>query len=58
MTEAAGVARVVLPVGVNAVESVNFADETLDTWNLPLSINLTGALLGLQTMLPLLRKGW
>jgi 3alpha(or 20beta)-hydroxysteroid dehydrogenase len=57
MTDAAGVARVVLPVGVNAVESVIFADETLDTWNLPLSINLTGALLGLQTMLPLLRKG-
>jgi 3alpha(or 20beta)-hydroxysteroid dehydrogenase len=32
------------------------ADETLDAWNRLLAVNLTGAFLGLHTMLPLLRR--
>jgi len=47
----------ILVNNAGVVHVTDIADETLDTWNLPLSINLTGALLGLQTMLPLLRKG-
>ncbi len=33
------------------------AEETLQAWNTVLSVNLTGAFLGLHTMIPLLRKG-
>jgi 3alpha(or 20beta)-hydroxysteroid dehydrogenase len=33
------------------------AEETLEAWNHLLSVNLTGAFLGLHTMLPLLRRG-
>lgn len=39
------------------IHVTDIADETLDAWNHLLSINLTGAFLGIRTMLPLLRKG-
>jgi NAD(P)-dependent dehydrogenase (short-subunit alcohol dehydrogenase family) len=39
------------------IHVTDIADETLDAWNRLLAVNLTGAFLGLQTMLPLLRKG-
>lgn len=41
--------------GIIAVADIESLD--LDEWNRILGINLTGALLGLQTMLPLLRRG-
>ncbi|MEN0136632.1 MAG: SDR family oxidoreductase [Rhodococcus sp. (in: high G+C Gram-positive bacteria)] len=39
------------------VHVTDIVDETLDAWNRLLSVNLTGAFLGLHTMIPLLRKG-
>jgi NAD(P)-dependent dehydrogenase (short-subunit alcohol dehydrogenase family) len=39
------------------VHVTDIVDETLEAWNRLLSINLTGAFLGLHTMIPLLRKG-
>ncbi|MBV6763089.1 SDR family NAD(P)-dependent oxidoreductase [Rhodococcus opacus] len=39
------------------VDVTNLEDLALDTWNRVLSVNLTGAFLGLKTMIPLLRKG-
>ena len=39
------------------IHVTEIADETLQAWNHLLSVNLTGAFLGLHTMLPLLRKG-
>jgi 3alpha(or 20beta)-hydroxysteroid dehydrogenase len=39
------------------IHVANIADETLEAWNQLLSVNLTGAFLGLHTMIPLLRKG-
>jgi NAD(P)-dependent dehydrogenase (short-subunit alcohol dehydrogenase family) len=38
------------------VHVTELADESLDAWNRLLAVNLTGAFLGLKTMLPLLRK--
>lgn len=35
----------------------NVEDELIESWNGVLAVNLTGAFLGMQTMLPLLRKG-
>jgi NAD(P)-dependent dehydrogenase (short-subunit alcohol dehydrogenase family) len=39
------------------IHVTDIADETLEAWNRLLSVNLTGAFLGLHAMLPLLRKG-
>jgi 3alpha(or 20beta)-hydroxysteroid dehydrogenase len=39
------------------IHVIDIAEETLDDWNHLLSVNLTGAFLGLHTMIPLLRKG-
>lgn len=39
------------------IHVTELADETLEAWNRLLAVNLTGAFLGLHTMLPLLRKG-
>ena len=39
------------------IHVTDIADETLEAWNHLLAVNLTGAFLGLHTMLPLLRKG-
>jgi 3alpha(or 20beta)-hydroxysteroid dehydrogenase len=39
------------------IHVTQLADETLQAWNDLLAVNLTGAFLGLHTMLPLLRKG-
>jgi len=38
------------------IHVTDIADESLDAWNHLLAVNLTGAFLGLQTMLPLLRR--
>jgi NAD(P)-dependent dehydrogenase (short-subunit alcohol dehydrogenase family) len=38
------------------IHVTEIADESLDAWNHLLAVNLTGAFLGLQTMLPLLRR--
>jgi NAD(P)-dependent dehydrogenase (short-subunit alcohol dehydrogenase family) len=39
------------------IHVTDIADETLEAWNRLLSVNLTGAFLGLHIMLPLLRRG-
>ncbi|RZL84095.1 MAG: glucose 1-dehydrogenase [Rhodococcus sp. (in: high G+C Gram-positive bacteria)] len=39
------------------VHVTDIVDETLDAWNRLLSVNLTGAFLGLKTMIPLLKSG-
>lgn len=39
------------------IHVTTIAEETLAAWNHLLSVNLTGAFLGLHTMLPLLRRG-
>jgi 3alpha(or 20beta)-hydroxysteroid dehydrogenase len=39
------------------IHETTIADEDLTAWTQLLSVNLTGVFLGLQTMLPLLRKG-
>ncbi|MDA3623904.1 SDR family oxidoreductase [Saccharopolyspora sp. WRP15-2] len=39
------------------IHVTEIGDETLEAWNHLLGVNLTGAFLGLRTMLPLLRKG-
>jgi len=38
------------------IHVAGLADETLEAWNALLAVNLTGAFLGLSTMLPLLRR--
>ena len=38
------------------VHVTQIADETLEAWNKLIAVNLTGAFLGLQTLIPLLRK--
>jgi NAD(P)-dependent dehydrogenase (short-subunit alcohol dehydrogenase family) len=47
----------ILVNNAGVIHVTEIADERLDAWNRLLSINLTGAFLGLHTMLPLLRKG-
>lgn len=47
----------ILVNNAGVIHVTELADETLDAWNRLLAVNLTGAFLGLQTMLPLLRKG-
>lgn len=39
------------------IHVTEIVDETLEEWNRLLAVNLTGAFLGLHTMIPLLRKG-
>lgn len=39
------------------VRVTEIADESLETWNEILAVNLTGAFLGIKTMIPLLRAG-
>jgi NAD(P)-dependent dehydrogenase (short-subunit alcohol dehydrogenase family) len=39
------------------IHVTDIVDETLEAWDHLLAVNLTGAFLGLSTMLPLLRKG-
>jgi len=39
------------------IHVTDIADETLAAWNRLISVNLTGAFLGIRTMIPLLRKG-
>jgi 3alpha(or 20beta)-hydroxysteroid dehydrogenase len=39
------------------VRVTKLAEESLETWNRILSVNLTGPFLGMQTMIPLLRAG-
>ena len=47
----------VLVNNAGIVHVTEIADESLEAWNHLLAVNLTGAFLGLRTMLPLLRKG-
>jgi len=39
------------------IHVTEIVDEPLDAWNALLAVNLTGAFLGLHTLIPLLRKG-
>lgn len=47
----------VLVNNAGIVQVTTIEEETLDAWERLLRINLTGAFLGLQSMLPLLRRG-
>jgi NAD(P)-dependent dehydrogenase (short-subunit alcohol dehydrogenase family) len=47
----------VLVNNAGIIHVTDIADETLEAWNGLLAVNLTGAFLGLRTMLPLLRRG-
>ena len=47
----------VLVNNAGIIHVTELADESLEAWNHLLSVNLTGAFLGLHTMIPLLRKG-
>jgi NAD(P)-dependent dehydrogenase (short-subunit alcohol dehydrogenase family) len=47
----------ILVNNAGVIHVTDTADESLGAWNHVLAVNLTGAFLGLRTMLPLLRKG-
>ena len=46
----------ILVNNAGVIHLAEIADETLEAWNRLLAINLTGAFLGLRTMIPLLRR--
>lgn len=46
----------ILVNNAGVIHLAEIADETLEAWNRLLAINLTGAFLGLHTMIPLLRR--